>query len=216
MTKGTIYLLGILLAVANSGVVAQTAPATNNTKTRKTPAQPLKIDLLPAMQQMIGKLKQMKATGDPDIDFATSATLHTQGTQNLLKAILGVQPDSALTQAVKTMLANTKTDLATLDKQLKDRKPARPNAAFARQQSRIMAAIQEKIKQSASRYKLTGNAGQNIAILLGDQRQDAMNLATAYLPFGKNTELRNFAQQSVEKARLDIDIIKNLRKKAGR
>lgn len=213
MVKTTHYLLGILLTVAtSSGVFAQTTPATDSSKTPQAPAQPLKIDLLPPMQRMVATMKKAKATGDPDVDFARQATIHTHGTQELLKAILSVQPDSALTQTIKTMQATTETDLTTLDKLLKEIKPNRPNAAFTKQQGRVIAAIQEKIKQSASRYKLTNNPDQNIAILLSDQRQDAVNLATAYLQFGKNIELRNFAQQSVEKAKLDIDIIKNLQK----
>lgn len=203
-------LLGILVTTTILRVSAQNASATDSSKAVKTTAQPLKIDLVPPMQQMLAKMKALKATGDPDVDYAHQARLHMQGTQDLLKAIIEAQSDSALTQAAKTMLSTAETDLTTLSNLLKELKPAKPNPVFAKQQSRVIAAISEKIKQSASSYKLTGNPWANINILLSDQRQDALNLATSYLQFGKKTALRNFAQQSIEKAKLDIGIIRNL------
>lgn len=45
---------------------------------------------------------------------------------------------------------------------------------------------------------------------MSDQRQDALDLATNYLKFGKDIALRNYAQEAVAKANLDLDIIKRL------
>ncbi|WP_420148611.1 DUF305 domain-containing protein [Spirosoma sp.] len=213
MRKGTICLLAFLLSAAITGVFAQKVPVADSSKAGKATDQPLKIDLLPSVQQMIAKMKKLKLTGDPDIDYVAQARLHMQGTQELLKGIIDAQSDSALTQAAKTMLSTAETDLATIDKLQNELKPVKPNTAFVKQQKQVIAAISEKIKQSASSYKLTQNPWANMAILLSDQRQDAINLATSYLQFGKNTELRNFAQQSVEKAKLDLDIIKNIGKR---
>lgn len=210
MCKVIIPLLTILLTIGTAGAFAQNTPAADSPKTPKVAVKPLKVDLLPPMQQMIAKMKKLKATGNPDIDFAAQARLHTQGTQALLNAILSVQSDSALTQAAKTMLAAAETNLVSLANLQKELKPGQRNAAFSKQQKRVIAAMSEKIKQSASNDKLTRNPEANIAILLSDQRQDDINLATSYLQFGKDAELRNFAQQSVEKAKLDLDIIKSL------
>lgn len=204
--------LTILLVVVSTCVFAQKPSTVDSTQALNPSAKPLKINLLPPLQAMIGKMKKGKATGDPDRDFAAQAWLHTQGTHALLKVILGLQSDSALTQVAKTMLSAAETNLSSLKSLQKELKPGQANAAFAKQQQRVLAAMSEKIKQSASSYKLTTNPEANIAILLSDQRQDDINLATNYLQFGKHTELRNFAQQSVEKAKLDIDIIKSLRK----
>lgn len=211
MSTRTRGLLAVLLTVISPTVFAQTAASADSNKTAKAAPQPLKVDLLPPMQQMVATMKKVKVTGDPDADFVAQAKVHTQGTHDLLKAVLDVQSDSTLTQTVKTMLSTAETDLATLNKLSAEIKPAGRNAAFVKQQGRVIAAISEKTRKSASRYKLTTNPDNNIAILLSDQRQDAINLATNYLQFGKNTELRNFAQQSVEKAKLDIGIIKNIR-----
>lgn len=210
MYKVISCLLSLMLAMSTSVVLAQNMYRTDSSKTNTSAAQPLKVDLLPPMQEMIGRMKAVKPTSDPDIDFANQAKLHTQGTRDLLKVILSVQSDSALTQAANTMLSTAETDLTTLSTLSKTLKPTRRDAAFVKQQNRVIAAIREKINQSASAYKLTKNPEANIHLLLNDQRQDAINLATNYLLFGKNTELRNFAQQSVEKAKLDIDILKNL------
>ena len=208
-------LLSMLLVFGSMNIGAQPVPAPTSPTTTTVgtaPGEPEKIDLLRPLQQMITKLKKLQPTGDPDFDFAFVAKIHTQGTQDLLKAVSQTAPDSALTQATKTMLSTAVTDMATLTKLLRALKPGRPNAAFAKQQSRTIAAISEKIKQSATPDKLGFDLDTNTVILLTDQRQDAINVATTYLQFGRNTDLRNFAQQSIEKAKLDIDVIKNLRK----
>lgn len=220
MRNRTGRLLAVLLIGGSMNSYGQSAPAvTSPTATTatvsKASGQPQKINLLVPVQQMIKKLKKLEPTGDPDFDYAFVAKIHTQGTQELLTAINQTDLDSALAQAAKTMLSTAKKDIATITALLRDIKPTRPNAAFAKQQSRTIEAMSEKIKQSASTYKLTSMPDSNTVILLLDQRQDAINIATSYLQFGRNTGLRNFAQQSIEKAKLDIDVVRNSRKKAG-
>lgn len=216
MNKLTIWLLGLLLVAGSSGLFAQVSTRTPTPATTAsvstTVGETRTINLLQPLQQMITKIKALQPTGDPDFDFAFVAKVHTQGTQDLLSAILQAGPDSALTQAVKTMLSTARTDGVTVTSLMKELKPTRPNATFTKQQNRTIAAISEKLKQSASTYKLTSNLAKNGAILVNDQRQDAVNLATTYLQFGRNTDLRNFAQQSIEKAKSDLDLIKNLSK----
>ena len=212
MHKATILsLLGVLWPT--SALLAQVATPKTTTIVSTARGDTRKINLLRPLQRMSADLRALKTTGDPDLDYVAVAKIQTLGTQHLLQVIGQTHPDSALTQAARTMAANTKTDLETLNTIQKDLKPPRPNALFAQQQQRTIAAIRRKIAQSASDYKLKPTFDKNIYILLGDQRQDHINVATNYLKFGKNTELRNFAQQAVEKANLDLDIIKRLQTK---
>lgn len=205
-----ITLPGVILLTGSSVLIAQVSTPKTTTTVSTAQGNTKQINVLQPLEQMVTNLRALKLTGDPDLDYVAVAKTQTLGTQNLLKSIGQTNPDSALMQTAITMVAATKTDLETINTIQKDLKPTRPNALFATQQKRTIAAIAEKIKQSASDYKLKKDFTKNLYILLGDQRQDAINLATNYLKFGKNTKLRNFAQQAVEKANLDLDILRKL------
>lgn len=161
---------------------------------------PAKTALLQPMQQMVTKLKKLEATGDPDFDYAFVAKIHAQGEQDFLKQALQSAKDSSLRQMAQTLSAGTQADITMLDGTLRQLKPSRPNQAFTQQQSRNIEAINLKLQQTGSSDKLTNDVDKNIIALLSDHQQDAIDMATTYLQYGKNTALRTYAQQLVDKA----------------
>ena len=165
-----------------------------------TQPDPAKTALLQPMQQMVTKLKKLQATGDPDFDYAFQAKIHAQGEQDFLKQALQSSKDSSVKQMVQTLITGTQTDITMLDGTLRQIKPSRPNQAFTQQQSRNIEAINLKLQQTGASDKLTSNVDKNVMVLLSDHQQDAIDMATTYLQYGKNNALRTYAQQLVEKA----------------
>ena len=138
------------------------------------------------------------------------AKIHSQGAQDLLKQEIQNGKDSSLKQMAKTLLAATDADVNLLNGTVTDIKPTRPNQAFVQQQSRNIEAMNLKLQQTGSSDKLTSDLDQNFSALLLDQRQDAIDMANTYLQYGKNSTLRTFAQQIVDKSKQQIEMVKTV------
>jgi len=194
----SIWMLAILLS---SGSIAACAQATTGAATSSQPtSDPAKTALLQPMQQMVTKLKKLQATGDPDFDYAFQAKIHAQGEQDFLKEAVQSGKDSSLKQMAQTLITGTQSDITMLDGTLRQIKPSRPNQAFTQQQNRNIEAINLKLQQTGTSDKLTSDVDKNVVALLSDHQQDAIDMATTYLQYGKNNELRAYAQQLVGKA----------------
>ena len=203
-TKNTILRQSVLLLTGSllfgsMFACAQAKPVKGAARTGTQP-DPAKTALLQPMQQMVTKLKKLQATGDPDFDYAFQAKIHAQGEQDFLKQALQSSKDSSVKQLAQTLITGTQTDITMLDGTLRQIKPSRPNQAFTQQQSRNIEAINLKLQQTGASDKLTSNVDKNVMVLLSDHQQDAIDMATTYLQYGKNNALRTYAQQLVEKA----------------
>lgn len=206
----SIWSIAALLA---SGSLAACAQATTGTTAAAaTTSDPAKTTLLVPLQQTVTQIKKLVPTGDPDFDYAFQAKLHAQGAQNLLKQEIQSGKDTALTKMAKTLLTTTDADVTMLDGTLRQLKPTRPSQAFSQQQSRNIEAMSLKLQQTGSSDKLTSNLDKNFSTLLLDHRQDAIDLATTYLQYGKNATLRTYAQQLIDKSKVEMNQIKAMPK----
>lgn len=193
----SICLLATLISGASVLACAQAKP-----KSARLSAQPdpSKAALLQPMQQMIQKLKKLEATGDPDFDYALQAKIHAQGAQDFLKIAMQNAKDASLKEMAQTLSTGTQTEITMLDGTLRQIKPARPNQAFTQQQSRNVEAMNLKLQQTGTSDRLTTDVDKNVVVLLSEHQQDAIDMATTFLQYGKNTALRTYAQQVIDKA----------------
>lgn len=203
-----LYVLAALLMGSTLVACAQTTTPTTNS-TAPTSA---KTALLQPAQQMMTKMKNLQATGDPDFDYAFRAKVHLQGAQDLLRQEAQNGKDSSIKQLARQLLTAAQTDAASVDAILKTLKPTRPNAAYAQQQSRNVEAMNLKVQQMSTGDRLTNDLDKNFVALYLDHRQDAVDMATNYLQYGKNESLRSLAQQLLTKAKTEMDQLKAIGK----
>jgi uncharacterized protein (DUF305 family) len=193
----TICLLATLISSGSVLACVQAKPIRGG----RIAAQPdPKATLLQPMQQMVQKLKKLEATGDPDFDYAFQAKIHAQGAQDFLKIAMQNAKDASLKEMAQTLTAGTQSDITMLDGTLRQLKPSRPNQAFTQQQSRNIEAMNLKLQQTGASDRLTTDVDKNVVVLLSEHQQDAIDMATTFLQYGKNTALRTYAQQVIDKA----------------
>jgi uncharacterized protein (DUF305 family) len=196
-TNLTICLLATLISSGSVLACVQAKPIRGG----RIAAQPdPKATLLQPMQQMVQKLKKLEATGDPDFDYAFQAKIHAQGAQDFLKIAMQNAKDASLKEMAQTLTAGNQSDITMLDGTLKQLKPSRPNQAFTQQQSRNIEAMNLKLQQTGTSDRLTTDVDKNVVVLLSEHQQDAIDMATTFLQHGKNTALRTYAQQVIDKA----------------
>jgi len=198
------WSLAALLAGGSLAACAQATTGAATTASTTAANDPAKVPLLTPMRQMMDKIKKLQPTGDPDFDYAFQAKIHTQGEQDLLKQEIQSGKDSSLKQMAQSLLTTAQSDANAIDETIKQLKPSRPNQAFTQQQSRNVQAMALKLQQGGTEDKLTTDFDKNFVTVLLDHRQDAIDLATTYLQYGKNSTLRDYAQKLVTKAQTEM------------
>ena len=206
-TINTNLLIWLLAATLSGGSMMACAQATTGTGTAgaaRTTTDPAKTSLLTPMQLMMDKLKKLQPTGDADFDYGFQVKIHTQGEQDLLKQEIQNGKDSSLRQMAQTLLTATQADMNTIDATLKEIRPSRPNQNFVQAQNRNIQAMALKFQQGGTEAKLTSDFDKNFVTVLLDHRQDTIDLATTYLQYGKNDNLRAYAQKLVAQAQTEM------------
>lgn len=216
-TTNTNLVVGLLLLLLSGSLLTACAQATTSAAvTSTTVVDSAKVKVLQPMRQIVDKLKKLRATGDPDFDYAFQVKIHTQGEQDLLKQELQNGTDSSLKQMAQQLLTVAQDDLNLIDGTLRQLSPSRPNQAFTQQQSRNVEAMALKLKPGSggTEDKLTSNFDQNFMTVLLDHRQDAVDMAKTYLQYGRNNTLKTYAQDLVTKAQTQMETIKGMSKQS--
>ncbi|AQG80515.1 DUF305 domain-containing protein [Spirosoma montaniterrae] len=213
-SNGTVWALALLLSGSTLMACAQ---ATSTGTTSTTPsggrvASTSQTALVAPLRQMVTKLQRLQPTGDPDFDFAMQAKIHAQGEQDLLKQAAQTNEDSALKSMTTALLTDVQSDITQVDGIMRQIKPARPNQAYTQQQSRNVEAMNLKIQQATTGDRLAATGDQYIIGLLLDHRQDAVDMASTYLQYGRNASLRTYAQELVDSAKKEMEQLKGLKK----
>ena len=211
----SIWALALLTASSSLAACAQAKQSVHFSSARTaTPAtvDSSSIKLLMPLQQTVTKLKKLSATGDPDFDYSFQAKLQAQGLQDFLKQEIANGKDTALQQMAKQLLETTTADIATIDATMRQLKPTRPNQMFTQQQSQNVEAMNLKMQKTNSNDSLGKDYDANFAMLLMDQRQDSIDMATTYLQYGKNDTLRAYAQQLVDQSKKQLTTLKTMTK----
>lgn len=206
----SIWAIAVLISSGSLAACAQSTSPRTGAARAFTPAaiDSAKIKLLQPLQQTVVKLKKLSATGDPDFDYSFQAKLQAQGFQDFLKQEIQNGKDSNLVSLAKELSKTTADDIDMLDATMRQLKPTRPNQMFTQQQSQNIEAMNLKLQQTGSNDKLGNDYDRNFAMLLMDQRQDASDMATTYLKYGKNDALRSYAQQLVDQSKKQVDMLK--------
>ncbi|MBN8823218.1 MULTISPECIES: DUF305 domain-containing protein [unclassified Spirosoma] len=210
--QSNLVIWGLAFSLSGISFAACAQATTSAATSTHSASDPAKTALLTPLQQTVTKIKKLVATGDPDFDYAFQAKIHAQGAQDLLKQEIQNGKDTSLLKMAKTLLPATEADINLVDGTMRQLKPTRPSQAFTQQQSRNIEAMGLKLQQTGTSDKLTSNLDKNFATLLADQRQDAIDMATTYLQYGKNETLRTYAQQLIDRSKKEIEQIKGMQK----
>lgn len=207
----SIWALALLTTSSSLAACAQAKRSVQFSSARTATATTVdssKIKLVMPLQQTVTKLKKLSATGDPDFDYSFQAKTQAQGLQDFLKQAIANGKDSSLQQMAKQLLEATTADIATIDATMRQLKPTRPNQMFTQQQSQNIEAMNLKLQKTNGNDTLSKDYDATFATLLMEQRQDAADMATTYLQYGKNDTLRSYAQQLVDQSKKQINTLK--------
>ncbi|GAB3840866.1 DUF305 domain-containing protein [Hymenobacter jeollabukensis] len=162
----------------------------------------------PMMMAMNNMMQQMHATkpkGNTDHDFAHMMMDHHRGAVEMAAVELRDGKDAMLRQMAEKISADQKKEIQELEQiatRLDDAptnyQPTNPSDPFQRKMTASMDGMMKNMPQES------GNVDQDFAAMMIPHHQSAIDMAQAELDHGRDTRLKEMAQQMINAQQQEI------------
>ncbi len=153
-----------------------------------------------AMNTMMTRMEEMKPTGDPDYDFAMMMKHHHEAAVEMAQAEVEGGTDADLRAKAQKMVDDQQGEINVFDKVLKG-SPTTASSDYGQKAMKMMTPMSEVKMESHSLDAM-------FASMMIPHHEDGVKMAEAYLPVGRNEELKNIARNIIESQRREINELK--------
>ena len=161
--------------------------------------------MMAAMNTMMTKMEAVKMAGNTDHDFAHMMMAHHQGAVEMSALELKEGQDATLRAMATKISADQKKEIQTLeafatrlDSAPGNYKPTDSTDPFTSAMKASMAGMMNNLGQSS------GNVDRDYALLMVPHHQSAIDMAKAELAHGRDTKLKEMAQQMIDAQQQEI------------
>ncbi|MDQ2794403.1 MAG: DUF305 domain-containing protein [Bacteroidota bacterium] len=165
--------------------------------------------LVASMNDMMAKMDAMKMKGNTDHDFAHMMMEHHKGAVAMAEIELRDGKDATMRQMAEKIKADQQKELGELepiaerlDSAPTNYKPTDPKDPFTAQLKTSMTHMMDNMP------KPVADADMNFNMMMTVHHQSAMDMAEAELAHGKDTKLKDLAQQMVNAQKKEIEQFK--------
>ncbi|MFC6224913.1 DUF305 domain-containing protein [Hymenobacter artigasi] len=165
--------------------------------------------LVASMNDMMAKMDAMKMKGNTDHDFAHMMMEHHKGAVAMAEIELRDGKDATMRQMAEKIKADQQKELGEmepiaerLDSAPTNYKPTDPNDPFTAQLKTSMTHMMDNMPTPVA------DPDMNFNMMMTVHHQSAMDMAEAELAHGKDTKLKDLAQQMVNAQKKEIEQFK--------
>lgn len=153
-------------------------------------------EMMAVMHGMSTKMSSMTMTHDADHDFAMMMKMHHQGAIDMGNKELEKGDDPTIKALAQSMISMQQTEIGELESFLASHNPE-PSTEGEMWDMEAMKAM-ERMDKNADLEVLTGDADHDMAILMINHHQSAMDMAQSLLHHGHHEELKEMASKMIE------------------
>lgn len=153
-------------------------------------------EMMSIMHDMSTEMQNMAMTKDADHDFAMMMQMHHQGAIDMGNKELEKGNDATIKAMAQTMISMQQAEIAELQTFL-DGHTAEVSEQGEMWDMEAMEAM-DRMDNNADLEVLTGDADHDMAILMINHHQSAMDMAQSLLHHGHHTELKEMATKMIE------------------
>jgi uncharacterized protein (DUF305 family) len=196
-TNGLWYMLMLICSVA------LTACDDNGIKTQAHDDN----EMMAIMHEMSTEMDAMTMTKDADHDFAMMMKMHHQGAIEMGNKELEKGDDATIKAMAQTMIAMQQAEIQELQTFIDTHAPEASEEGEMWDME-AMAAM-ERMDQNADLEVLTGDADHDMAILMINHHQSAMDMAQSLLHHGHHEELKTMATKMIDDQSKEIKALQD-------
>ena len=158
-----------------------------------------KMEMDGMMQTLSGtmsKMKEVKMTGDFDLDFANMMIIHHQAAIDMSEVEIAKGTDAQMKTMAQNIVTAQKAEIEQLHLFVKNYKmpeAKKMNGEMHNELDETMKGMMDKINN----MQMTGNTDKDFAMMMKPHHQSAVKMAEAELSHGKQHEVKKMAQKMI-------------------
>jgi|GEM_PF-274626 len=168
--------------------------------------------LMSPMMQMLDKMKAVRKTGNPDMDYATLTKIHHQGEIDLARQGISSGQDLRLVTMARLQAAQKENEIEELDRAMKNLgSGGAANQAFTQATDQKLKAM-EMDMQNGMNGKMEGTFDRDFLNVMIQHHQDGIDMSQSYLRHAKDPVLRAHAERAIANGKKEIALMKDIMK----
>ncbi|MDX2001392.1 MAG: DUF305 domain-containing protein [Chitinophagales bacterium] len=162
--------------------------------------------MMQKMHAIMDEMTDMTMTHDPDIDFAAMMKMHHEGAIEMAELEKASGDDSQLKTMAQNIIDAQTAEIAMLDAWLGD------NPTVGSMDMDFMQEMEDmngEMDRQADLQIITGDVDEDFATLMIIHHQSAVDMASAYLHHGTDTQLSQMARDIKSAQPAEIEALQN-------
>jgi uncharacterized protein (DUF305 family) len=160
--------------------------------------------LMASMNSMMDRMKNMKMTGDFDIDFANMMIEHHQGAIDMSEQELSAGKNDTIKGMAQKIITKQKKEISDLQDFIKNYKPSGMKHGEGELQ-KSMSDMESKMKN----MQMTGDTDKDFAMMMVQHHQDGIATSKREVANGMSAKLKQMAQKGITDQNKDIKEFQN-------
>ena len=185
----------------DSSIVQSGESTKNETKTDNSG---MSNDLMSSMNAMMSRMKDVKISGDFDIDFANMMIEHHQGAIDMSEKDLSAGQDDKMKEMAQKIISAQKDEIAKLRDFVKTYKPSGMKHGEG-ELNKTMSDVESKMKN----IQMTNDIDKDFAAMMVIHHEGAVEMSKKETTNGMSSKLKQMAQKGRDEQSKEIKEFKD-------
>jgi len=152
--------------------------------------------MMQSLSSTMGKMNEMKMTGDFDLDFVNMMIIHHQAAIDMSEVEVTKGTDTQMKTMAQNIVTAQKVEIEQLHQFVKNYKipeAKKMNGEMHNELGETMKSMMDKMNN----MQMTGNTDKDFAMMMKSHHESAVKMAEDELSHGKQYEVKKMAQKMI-------------------
>ena len=153
-------------------------------------------DMMQSMNSTMAKMKDMKMTGDFDLDFANMMMMHHQAAIDMSEVEIAKGSDTQIKTMAQNIITAQKAEIEQMQQFVKNYKM--PEAKMEKgEMHNELGETMKTMMDKMMGMQMTGNTDKDFVMMMIPHHESAVTMAEDEISHGKKLELKKMAQKMI-------------------
>ena len=151
------------------------------------------------MTMMMNKMKEMKMSGNVDVDFVNMMIIHHQGAIDMATSEISAGKNDSIKSLARNIVKDQENEIATMRKWLEKNKDKKSSSG-----DNSMKLMESMKSMSDEDMKMTGDTDKDFVMMMIPHHEGAIEMSEVEIKYGTDPEIKKMAQDIIEKQKAEI------------
>ncbi|MEO5948735.1 MAG: DUF305 domain-containing protein [Chitinophagaceae bacterium] len=154
------------------------------------------------MSMMMNKMKEMKMSGNVDVDFVNMMMIHHQGAIDMATSEISSGKNDSIKSLARSIVKDQENEIAAMRKWLEKNKDYKSSAG-----DNSMKLMESMKSMSEDDMKMSGDTDKDFVMMMIPHHEGAIEMSEVEIKYGSDPEIKKMAQGIIDKQKAEIKIM---------